>query len=1457
MLSAGGILFLLTSFLSVAQGLFIPDQQLVYHYHAVVHAGTSTPTHASSDWELKGKLIIQAYQDHAVVQLTQLTTSLYNGKSTSASNHVFHPTPPEISELLQPFKINYEHNKVKDITVAGNEQVWSINIKRAVANLLQLDESQFNSRAFITHENTLYGECRTEYSISEENGKIIARKFMDINDLTCKGFPRLGWSNVSPLICSPTPQAISTSIGRKYVLVPLENGGLNIESVQSRGGTNVQPFQALGEIQYAFVNQTLQLEKSEDIAEPLKVSPSGRNVGLTFEPPRKDLTQGRAPLTNESTLKLIDLYLGKLSDKVEINPLLVESHELHDEYVSQLLHYLSLLDKPNLEQYYQRLVIGTSYQQETLRNLFMKLLPQVGSDASVLFIRDLVHVTKDNTTAIELLTVFPFYVRQHSEQLLTECETLLSLGDNVHPDVKSAAVLSFSILVHKTCRQPCQPATLDRYIRQYVDLFSGSRNYDEQLLYLEALNNIEIGDVYDYIEPVIRGNVTVFTERPHHIRFLGVWATMTAAYNPTKTLKIYQTYWPILTNRSEHLEMRVAALTMLMLSGPTYGNFFNLLWFMESEPNPHLQNFFYTTLVSLIDTKYPCYKGLGSLASHLIRFAKPPSASNWATGNYILDYADPLYGFGGMAQLFAVANQRTGNPNVLHLLLDSFALGYTVRRLELYLKLEGVGDVLKKLMINLHGAEILKLNDLLALLESLQAPFIASEPVHIEIIAKVEGKVILCQYINANTLHKLVMVTARLKIISQEFHINYQNVKAPLIMEMFQPADIGVPIVMSLDSSVLMSLRGNYTKNPREPSSRNTQIDIRYSLNAGGSVIVYNPIHNLWHVAKRTHSYQNYIPINHQITIVPNQQQIKFSFTKPADMVGGVIAHTQSAVQIRGVGSVQILEQFCSSCQVNYIVNKNNRGMQTHELLNETIKDLGMRFEASMFDCDYMYSSPDYIKLIQGILSKDNKNSRVLPASRYWLGIVHVLDLVTLIPPHGSCGLEIKMASTDHDDIVIEGVLGYKNHEPSSDNPGSKQEISLSLSHKVPDSHTALHEWIIGIIHKVSQDRTKRHLRLRLAHATKGKQDHKLCLDSEVKMPKSHDGVLLPWTPSESATAKANLIWGKTEGSSSSKCPQDGLEISISAQGEIIDEQKALMNLTSSGPRGICLSDTKNIDEWGEEYTPITGACYQASYEQATLRRYTATIKYKNVPKAVSLAISRVGALLELMQPGITSDMKDSTLVISIEVPISQPIVKLAINKQQVYISKAKSWIEPLLINTRFSPTLPIKMKLNLIGSCVVNSARVISFDSVNFNFDATPCYTLIAADCTKAPLFAVLAKKVAGTKLAVKVYVGGNEIEIIPTEQGKLQVSASGQLLDLSGKDYYYPSYHYIYTVRQVEDGQVRITTDVSGIWVQHNGHVLILVAPMWHKGQLCGMCADFNGDGNNDVSYPLSLPC
>lgn len=63
-----------------------------------------------------------------------------------------------------------------------------------------------------------------------------------------------------------------------------------------------------------------------------------------------------------------------------------------------------------LSKTYDELELGTSYKRETMKNIFLEVLPQVKSKAAVLLVRDLVVKRKifDEFTSLQLLRKIPF-----------------------------------------------------------------------------------------------------------------------------------------------------------------------------------------------------------------------------------------------------------------------------------------------------------------------------------------------------------------------------------------------------------------------------------------------------------------------------------------------------------------------------------------------------------------------------------------------------------------------------------------------------------------------------------------------------------------------------------------------------------------------------------------------------------------------------------------------------------------------------------------------------------------------------------------------------------------------------------------------------------------------------------------------------------------------------------------
>lgn len=736
--------------------LFPPVKQWLYSYHAKVRTGTLLPAQAHSQWDLHAALTISSTTDYIHLQLRDLKTSSYNGPRDGISQEIISSPLPEDAQqfLTLPFLLYPSEKDHSQIGVSESDPLWSVNIKRAIASALQLDLSITNKRAALGNENGIHGSCQfIEYSTVSNMDYVYVRKVIDRAKCNLKA---MEWSSAPkfPCVTIGSDDVYSASTTREYTLAR-KNKTLELRHINSSSRLYVQPFNAAAEAQHVYQYQEYRLNNTIEILTNVVIPNDLVNKTIQYEYDVYDLTHGRAKMEQDNALLQTKVLLDKLVGALDEHGLGRDAGREHSRALTQLYYKAFILDLNSLRILYRDIGIGTSYQLETTRNMFLELLPQIGTKDSVHFMKELiVNGTVKDLTAIKLLAVFPFYVRQHSKEVLDEMSVLLDLGDNYDASIRHTAVLSFATLVFQThISGGCSVDVLDQYARKYYEYFTQSTSYEKKMLYLQGLDNLQAGSVFDYLKSIVES-----TSLSRHMRFLAVWASMSTA--PFRPANIYEIYWPILVNRTQHLEMRVAAFTMLLISQPTKARFLTLYWYMQGEPDQHLYRFFYTTLISLQKTTYPCYGPMSQLAKHVARFIKPPNSNRqWVTGNYLLDYTNTYSAFGGMAQLFLVGDPRTDSPNVIYLTFNNYANGKSLNQAAVYLKIHGLPHHLRKLFSKKNAdSEAQATRYAKELVEQLQnagIEMLSPDQLHLEFILKVQGKTVFCQYFNNHNLNQL------------------------------------------------------------------------------------------------------------------------------------------------------------------------------------------------------------------------------------------------------------------------------------------------------------------------------------------------------------------------------------------------------------------------------------------------------------------------------------------------------------------------------------------------------------------------------------------------------------------------------------------------------------------------------------------------------------------------------
>ncbi|KZC04099.1 Vitellogenin-3 [Dufourea novaeangliae] len=1314
--------FLLLCNNNVAYGLFQPGKEYTYSYNALSSSGVLLPSEAASSWGFHGKLVIQAEENVATMQLESLKMTIWNGKMQEKRED--QDTTDDIADLLKPFQITYGNGLAENFSTEATSP-WSVNIKRSISGIFQLDLPNLEKEvAFHSTERNHYGECNMEYVANpEEEDQWVIRKFVDPR--TCFGHPHHTWSNVPKMQCPNADQNAILKSSERLYKVKVKESLNEILFVNATGGIYVQPFQSFGEAQFHFTRQIFKLISVKDIVNKIPTQNLVPKV-LQHELPDFDLTQGRGTPDKITVLKSIGTLLDRLSQRLENPGLDTETDNLHNTTISILFYYLQMLDIVDLRAAYTK-ISGTSYKEETVRNMFLEALPQIGTKEAALFILELIQDKKvSDMSAIQLLTQLPFHVRKPDVQLLVNLQTLLNLPEKISAEVQNTAILTYGTLIYKTCLLYCPYEMLDDYVRLYLDKFTESQKYEKKMIWLEGLANIQLGRVVEFLEPIASGN----NAESRHFRVLAAWASLPTA--PLRPDVIYPVYWPILINRTEHLEIRVAALTLLIVSSPTPSRLISLYWYMQNEPNQHLYNYFYTTLKSMERTTYPCYVHIGVIAAQFTRVLhRSPKNQYLITGNYLFDYQDTYRKFGAMIDGIVIANPLTNIPEVLYVTLNTYGSAININHLSAS---EGL---LQSLSTYLDGPSQVK-----DILKQFKVDQKETNHVHLEVIARIQEKTVLCLHLNETNIVSgfkyLSSLPSKLYHIYQnvEFHVNQQRINVPVTLESMQVTDLGANARIAVTTTSLFSMRGNFT---HVTIGRNNHVILRTSIHRSEVIENYNPLINVWHSAERAHSIHAYVPVN--ITLGFEDRPF-ISYNTPEDHLKmGLTVHARTSTNIRGANVESKLQKLCPNCTQLYIVNKSpTYKPEDVQLLQVELTELGGQVCLKLFDCEAIISRE---KLIRDVFSSHQANYPIWPFLQFALTALHFLDYYTYVPPKGSCGLAayISTIDTKRTQVRFEYIKGPSHH-------------TFSLTRRSAETSEILQQWNLAGLYEATSWISDM-MKVKATKVVPGQKVFKFCLEAEKEIPWEWD--FLSIKPSEPARIVLNAVWGLAD-TAKGKCA--GSTVTLNLLGEISNDQLEKAKETQ-WPYGECREQSK-----GKQFTPFSDACYEASRELSTLRKYQITAIHENLPESLMRLAWKFRAFYDLIGGNSSWSSLSKEFVVTATFPNESEIGELSLNNDKVAIEYNYYFIDTFLTRTRIHKYMDWSFVKAFFSTCIVTPEIIRSTHNVNYSFRNKHEVLLFGQCYNENPKYALSARNdLYGVN--INVYDEIDTVRIIPNEIG------------------------------------------------------------------------------------------
>ncbi|EDX12761.1 GD20322 [Drosophila simulans] len=854
------------------------NKQMLYEYEGNVLVGAKPQDEGhqappTTGWIVRGKLTLQRQSELVLAAALVIDdVTLNNSGEKFLQNKEMYPP-------YKPFKIALtKDGAISHVVFKEGDPIWSMNFKRAIASVLQFQMK--SSGAFVVDELGIHGTCRTEYFVSNRTNYISIRKTPEVK--TCKPYSEAVHttrSNVPPNTCEFDHQK-SVIIGNEaiYGMSPHNETGYYLSMAHAKGTTLIHTFESTGEAQFInselllnFLNET-PIDNPIDIETSMAAEPS--NLELQRLDPN-DPTGGRSPQQQETLIAQAGTLLDSLAEALETTEF--KFSEPYDSTLSDVIKLLSEMDFDSLTKLYREVDIGTSYRQETIRNIFHEIIPRIGTKASVFLTHHLVlnKLTKPQI-AVQLLIPMPFHIFELSAELVQKCEDFLNIG----PDRSDEK--------------------FEEYVQKYFNAYLSDRDFDQKMLYLQGLNNLQLGNVANFLEPIVQD-----PNEHEDLKFQAAWTTLALA--DRRAERIYEVYWPIFESRNASLELRVAAVTLLLISNPTAARLISIHRIIQSETDPHMINYYRTTVTSISETTYPCYQHLRRLLSYMHRhLPQKPESRYWVTGNYIFDYRDSKFGIGAMLQVFLVGDPKSDMPVVAFFKFDTEALGKFTGQLALYIKARGLPDTILNKMQSRNGSDPFTFKSIKALLAMLQAPIINSKDLHLEFILQMEGKTVLSYYLNQRMFRQLTydnILERMQQIIRTDSHINMQTVRWPFMNRYTVPTVLGTSSDVLLQTTVLTSLRGNITEQRNSPITKHTlEIDARYSSYASVRSRSYNPFLNLDHEINREQGFLIYIPFSSELHLNESGSKCRrYSFSRPQNLTSGLSFKSRAVTKTRGL----------------------------------------------------------------------------------------------------------------------------------------------------------------------------------------------------------------------------------------------------------------------------------------------------------------------------------------------------------------------------------------------------------------------------------------------------------------------------------------------------------------------------------------------------------------------------
>ncbi|XP_074640373.1 vitellogenin-6-like [Tubulanus polymorphus] len=739
--------------------VFQPNHEFVFDNEVQIVTGLPELSRASSGLKIRSVVRVQFLEgDRVVLKMTAPRIYILNREipthqtiSSLLPDRIFMELTESIAEklradLIKPVSCRFVDGAVSDVHVSEGDAIWSVNIKKALLSLLQVDLEGENTiadqnihahlykksfskhsefKAFKVMEESTVGSCETFYSqwaapvmSGADSGLMVVNLTKTVDHNRCSSVPLMEKSNIKGRNCNDIPCANKAWIVKPGTTIhyKLYKSGRKfmVDTAEVRSQLVLSPVNdKMGSIT-TFIHQSTRLTAIHTISRPISVptmKPASEGLRMIIPGIMGATVPMQAPSATVTEIERIIRLISALPETELPKPEWIIT--LIKELRKCPLTTLNSLIKP----YLQPSIENPSHMR--VRRIVLNLLPTLRTMPALRLIKASIQsqLIKDASEMSFILSTIPVTYEPMPEyitEILAICKDP-SVMKQVQP--KQTCWLAAGALIHRLVisNQP-RPSSSDihqrhfgnilvegqitaqrlnalkrHYSQEILALFRAAQSEPERLLALKVIGNSGLVELVPYVEKTIAD-----MNAPKILRVKAMYALpQMAKFIPRKIQSILM---PYLLNPVEPTELRIAAYSMIMETEPEFALIETVANNLRKEQNLHVASYIYNHMKHVSRSTQPCYQSLAVKLKRALHFAKPIALNILLPQRIHLPYNFEKLGFSAALDMTLISTTKSFLPQSGNIKIKTYMLGHSVDLFSASLYTEGLQNMLEKLI---------------------------------------------------------------------------------------------------------------------------------------------------------------------------------------------------------------------------------------------------------------------------------------------------------------------------------------------------------------------------------------------------------------------------------------------------------------------------------------------------------------------------------------------------------------------------------------------------------------------------------------------------------------------------------------------------------------------------------------------------------------------------------------